>query len=268
MTYFHPIFALFAMLIIAIQSNGIVLWRTFLSWNWFRKRNSLIKNKIKAVIFDFDGTVANTMPFLTELAVNLITDTYNISIDEAQKRYLETTGLNFADQIEVIFPDHLNNQKVVKTFECMKQKDIFGHSIFPEVIPLFGYFCNKRIKIFICSSTRQEIITSYIKLNKLDNLLDGFFGYKSGFGKGKQIDLVLQHYKLHPEEVLFVGDSLRDVDFAKDKKIKFIGIAGIFKQQDFQKIGVLSVNCLTDLVKLFRQTEKYLKHLEECKLKL
>jgi len=268
LTYFHPIFALFAILMIAIQTNGIVLWRTFLSRNWFRKENSLIKNKIKAVIFDFDGTVANTMPFLTELAVKLITDTYNISIDEAQKRYLGTTGLNFADQIEVIFPDHLNNQKVVKIFEFMKQKGIFAYSIFPEVIPLFRYLCNKRIKIFICSSTKQEIITHYTKLNKIDNLLDGFFGYKPGFGKSKQIDFVLQHYKLHPGEVLFVGDSLRDVDFAKDKKIKFIGIAGIFKQQDFQKIRVLSVNCLTDLVKLFRQTEKYLKHLEECKLKL
>ncbi len=42
MTYFHPIFALLATLIIAIQTNVIVLWRTFLSWSRFRKNNSLI----------------------------------------------------------------------------------------------------------------------------------------------------------------------------------------------------------------------------------
>ncbi len=42
MTYFHPIFALLAILIIAIQTNVIVLWRTFLSWSRFRKNNSLI----------------------------------------------------------------------------------------------------------------------------------------------------------------------------------------------------------------------------------
>jgi hypothetical protein len=42
MTYFNPIFALLATLIIAIQTNVIVLWRTFLSWSRFRKNNSLI----------------------------------------------------------------------------------------------------------------------------------------------------------------------------------------------------------------------------------
>jgi CDP-L-myo-inositol myo-inositolphosphotransferase len=262
MTYFHPIFVLFAVLIIAIQTNVIVIWRTSLSWNWFRKKNSLIKSKIKAVIFDFDGTVANTMPFLTELAVKLLAENYNISKDVAQKRYLETTGLNFARQIELIFPSHPNNQEVVNTFESMKRKGILAHPVFPEVISTFRYFDNKKIKTFICSSTSQELITSYTKLNKIDNLLEGSFGYKPGFGKGEQIDFVLQQYKLHAEEVLFVGDSLRDFDFVKDKKIKFLGITRIFKQKDFQRIGALTVNCLTDLVNRFRESEKYLNALE------
>ncbi len=42
MTYFHPIFALLATLIIAIQTNVIVLRRIILSWSRFRKNNSLI----------------------------------------------------------------------------------------------------------------------------------------------------------------------------------------------------------------------------------
>jgi phosphoglycolate phosphatase-like HAD superfamily hydrolase/phosphatidylglycerophosphate synthase len=262
MTYFHPIFVLFAVLIIAIQTNVIVIWRTFLSWNWFRKKDSLIKDKIKAVIFDFDGTVANTMPFLTELAVKLLAENYNISKDVAQKRYLETTGLNFARQIELIFPGHPNNQEVVNTFESMKRKGILAHPVFPEVIPTLRYFGDKKIKTFICSSTSQELITSYTKLNKIDNLLEESFGYKPVFGKGEQIDFVLQQYKLLAKEVLFVGDSLRDSDFVKDKKIKFIGITRIFRQKDFQKIGALSVNCLTDLVKRFSESEKYFNALE------
>ncbi len=262
MTYFHPIFALFAVLIIAIQTNVLVLWRTSLSWVWFPKRDSLIKNKIKAVIFDFDGTVVNTMPFLTELAVKLMTENYNISKDAAQKRYLETSGMHFASQIELIFPDHPKNQEVVNTFESMKQEGIFAHSVFPEIIPTVRYFSNKKIKTFICSSSPQEIIRSYTKAKKLDDLFDGFFGYKPGFGKGEQIDFILQHHKLHPEKVLFVGDSLRDFDFAKDKKIKFIGIERIFKQKDFQKIGALSVSSMTDFVKLFGESEKYLNTFE------
>lgn len=257
MTYFHPIFALFSLLIVAIQTNMIVIWRTFLSWKWFRKRNSLFLHRIKAVIFDFDGTVANTMPFLTELAVKLMTENYNISKDTAHKKYLETTGMSFEDQIEVIFPQHPNNQKVVMTFESLKQKDIYSYSVFPEAIPTLKYFKSKKIRTFICSSTKQEIISSYIKLNKFENLLDGFFGYKPDFVKSEQIDYILQHYNLHPKDVLFVGDSLKDFDFAKDKKIKFIGIAQIFKQKDFRKTGGISVLNLDDIVKLFGEHENY-----------
>lgn len=262
MTYFHPIFAFLALLIIAIQTNVIVLRRTFLSWYFFQKSNSVFKEKIKTVIFDFDGTIANTMPFLTELAVKLMIENYNISKDEAQKRYLETSGMSFADQIESIFPNYPENQKVVNSFESMKQKDIFEHSLFSEAIPTFRYFNNKKIKAFICSSTKQEIITNYAKLYKIDNLTEKFFGFKPGFGKGEQIDFILQHYKLCPEETLLVSDSLRDFDFEKEKKIKFIGIERIFEQKDFQKIGALSVSSLNDLVKLFGKSEKYSKTFE------
>ncbi|GAI94524.1 unnamed protein product, partial [marine sediment metagenome] len=97
MTYFHPISVFFTLLFIAILTNTIVLWRTFLSWNYFLTKDSLIKGKIKAVIFDFDGTIANTMPFLTELAIKVITENYNISKDKAKSRYIETIGMDFAE---------------------------------------------------------------------------------------------------------------------------------------------------------------------------
>ena len=239
------------MLIIAIHINALVLWRTFLSWIWFPKRDSLTKNKIRAVIFDFDGTVVNTMPFLIELAAKLMSENYNISQDAAKKRYLETSGMHFASQIALIFPDHPKNQEVVNTFESMKQESIFAHSVFPEIIPTVRYFSNQKIKTFVCSSSPQEIIERHTKAKKLDDLFDGSFGYKPGFGKGEQIDFILQHHKLQPEEVLFVGDSLRDFDFVKDKKIQFIGIERIFERKDFQNIGALSVSSMTDFVKLF-----------------
>ena len=262
MTYFHPIFALLAVLIIAVQTNAIVLRRIFLSWNWSRKGDFLIKGKIEAVIFDFDGTVADTMPFLTELAVKLMTENYNISRDEAQKRYLESTGMDFASQIELIFPDHPSNHDVVSRFESMKEKDILAHSVFPEVVSAFKYFISKKIKIFVCSSTRREIVEECVKFHKIEDFLEGFFGYRAGFGKGEQIAFIIQNYKLNPKEVLFVGDSLKDIDFVKDKETAFIGIARMFQKDDFERIGASSVGSLTDLVRLFEEHEKYSNYFE------
>ncbi len=232
MSYLHPIFVLVAILVIALQTNTIVIYRVILSWNYFAKESTFrMISSIKAIIFDFDGTVANTMPFLTELAVKSITENYTISKEEAKRRYLETTGLDFASQLESIFPNHSNNQEVAAGFEKRKLEGIFDHPVFPDVIPTLKYFRNKKIKAVICSSTKQNIITKYGQLNKIDVLMDNLFGYEQNFRKGDQIDFVLQHYQLQPDKVLFVADSLRDSDFAKEKKINFIGISGIFEKK-------------------------------------
>ncbi|MBC8487221.1 MAG: HAD family hydrolase, partial [Bacteroidetes bacterium] len=267
MSYFHPIFVFLALFVMALQTNIIVISRVILSWRYFtREATFSMIGRIKAIIFDFDGTVADTMPFLTELAVKLITANYAISKEEAERRYLDTTGIDFASQLESIFPNHPNNPEVASIFEERKLEGIFDHPVFPDVIPTLKYFRSKKIKTFICSSTKQEIITKYNRLNKIDVLLDNLFGYEQNFKKGEQIDFILQHYKLQPDKVLFVADSLKDYDFTKDKKIEFIGISKIFEKKEFQKKGALSVSCLTDLTKLFDTPEKYFnKYIEHVR---
>jgi len=103
MTWFHPIFALLAVLAIAVQTHAIVLRRVLLTWKWFRNGREHIKHKIGAIIFDFDGTVADTMPFLTETAVKLMTENYDVSGEVAEKRYLENTGMDFASHRAIAF---------------------------------------------------------------------------------------------------------------------------------------------------------------------
>jgi CDP-L-myo-inositol myo-inositolphosphotransferase len=264
MSYLHPIFVLLAILVIALQTNTIVISRVILSRNYFTKESTFrMINSIKAIIFDFDGTLADTMPFLTGLAVRLITENYTISRQEAKRRYLETTGVDFASQLESIFPNRPNNQKVAASFEKRKLEGIFDHPIFPDVIPALKYFRNKKIKIVICSSTKQKIIRKYSQLNQIDVLMDNLLGYEQNFRKGDQIDFVLQHYQLQPDRVLFVADSLTDYVFARDRKIEFIGISKIFGKKEFQKKGAMCVGSLTDLTRLFDTAENYLNYIEK-----
>lgn len=67
---------------------------------------------------------------------------------------------------------------------------------------------------------------------------------------------------MEPEDILFVGDSLKDCDFAMNKKIGFMGISGIFRKIEFQRKGALSVCNLSELVKLFKKSKLYAKHIE------
>lgn len=263
LAWIHPLSVFTAILIVAILTNFVVLWRIKVSWQQAHISTPFLDVTSKAVIFDFDGTVANTMPFLTDLAVKLIVENYEISKEEAQEKYLETTGMNFANQMEQIFPSYPQNQQVVVSFEARKLDGIFDHPIFPEVIPMLTFFKDRYIKLFICSSTKAEIISEYAQKNKIALWLEDCLGYKPGLGKAMQIETILKQYNLEPEKVIFVSDSLGDYDFVQDKKITFIGIRRIFDKPAFQKRGLISVKDLGDLTRLWEQSERLLDHVEK-----
>ena len=185
---------------------------------------SLSAEGIEAVIFDFDGTLADTMPFLTELAVELITGQYRMATSLVRERYLETSGLTFASQLQEIFPGNPRNTAVAAAFEERKAAGIHGQPLFADTMPVLRYLRHQGVKTSVCSSTRHEIIIEYTSRVQLDAWVESVSGYRMGQDKSAQIDATLTRQRLAPESVLFVGDSCKDYVLARGKNMKFIRI--------------------------------------------
>ena len=254
LAWVHPVSVFLATSVIAVLSNGIVLQRMRISWQQSRWPNPLIGAEPKAVIFDLDGTLADTMPFLTELAVELISEHYTVPREVARQRYRETTGMDFAAQLERIFPDHPKNSDIAQAFESRKYQGFLDHPVFPDALAALRYFKSRDVRRFVCSSTRHEILADYVSANELDQLLDGCLGHRAGLDKGQQVQRILEEHHLEPSEVLFVGDSLLDWDFIKDMGVRFLGVRRTFDEQDFQRRGLPSVRNLTVLAQLWEQS--------------
>ncbi|MHA1247740.1 MAG: HAD family hydrolase [Candidatus Thorarchaeota archaeon] len=190
-----------------------------------------------AIIFDFDGTLANSMPFLERIGVRVMMKYYGISRSEATERYRATTGLPFEQQMEMNFPGDPRNGPAVEEFEKLKIEKIYDQELFPDTVRTLMELREKHIYIFVSSSTFQTTIEEYFDRRNLRPLFRDILGYRPGFEKGVDHFLyVRDRHGIPLDEVVFVGDSLKDFERAKGY-CRFIAMEGMFSEEDFRRVG-------------------------------
>ncbi len=187
-------------------------------------------------MFDFDGTLIDSMPFLEKNAITLLHKYYAFSEEEARNKYRATTGLPFVQQMEIIAPQNKINRSTVEEFEGMKLDLIYEQQPFSDALDVLRTLKKQKYLLGISSGTIETIITTYLEKVNF-GLVNDIMGWRPGFEKGKDhFDYILSKYSLKPEQVLFIGDSLHDARRARDNNILFIGRKGMFQKEHFETI--------------------------------
>lgn len=208
------------------------------------------------VILDFDGTVADTMDFLVDLAGRLLHTRYGMSEDAARRAYVETTGLPFCRQIEMIFPGHSLNEATVEQFEGEKVRHLKDFVFFPDALPAIAALRRAGVKVCLSSGNYEDLIRKMLQARGL--AVDLVMGYRPGFEKGPQhFALAAATFGVPLGRILFVGDSIRDGLAARQAGIRFIAKAGLVTRSEIERYlpGVLVVESLTEVLELLNITQ-------------
>ncbi|MFX0195216.1 MAG: HAD family hydrolase [Candidatus Hodarchaeota archaeon] len=200
-------------------------------------------------MLDFDGTVADTMPVLEEIAVKLITKNYGKDRETARKEYIRTTGLPFWQQLELLFPNNPLNYEIAARFEEEKKNRFFDQPLFDDAVETIEQLRQNFI-VCVSSSTLQPLVEQYCQVNKL--IIDCILGYRPGFEKGKDhFDYIIKKFDLTYSDLVYVGDSLKDAERAQHNNVVFVGKVGLFSKQEFQELGnIPTITSLKELLLL------------------
>lgn len=236
-----------ALILLALLTNGVVVARLVLSWRLTRPSSVA---GAEAVVFDLDGTVADTMPFLTDLAVELL-GRYGLTAGEARSRYLGTVGIDFASQLEELFPCHPTNREVAAEFETRKGATFLRCRVFPDVTETLTLLHRAGVQRFLCSSTTRELVTAYLCAHGLNDDFDDYAGFEPGRSKDRQLELLVEQHGLSRDRVLFVGDAPRDAELLRRTGVHFIGVHRVFPADQFRHRGLHSVDDLAALTRLW-----------------
>lgn len=208
-------------------------------------------NSLKVAIFDFDGTIVDSMSFLTELATELLVRNYGMDREKAERAYVETTGLPFVKQMELIFPGDARNESTVNAYEERKRESLFDFDLFPDAPDALKRIRREGIKVCVSSGNYEDIIDEIVRLKGL--ALDLVMGFRPGFQKGPDhFRCAMETFGAGPEQVVFVGDSRKDGLAAQEAGIRFIARTGLLTAEEFSGVlpGVQVIDSLDEMLPL------------------
>lgn len=184
----------------------------------------------KVIIFDFDGTIADTVDALVNIANRLAQEFGYIPITQEELALLRNLSSR-----EIIKYSGISILKI--PFLVKKVKSELKNKI-KELKPISGIknalilLNNNGYRLGIITSNSQDNVTDFLKVNDLDNLFEFVYSGVTIFGKTTIINNVLKQKQIKPQEVIYVGDETRDIEASKKANIKVIAVTWGFNSQE------------------------------------
>jgi len=212
-------------------------------------------DQYRLVIFDLDGTLIDTMGSFADLAGCLIRDHYGWRFEIGRKRYLETSGVPFFQQLQTLFPNDTRNSKVANLFESLKISDFVRETISEKTRETLLALRDKEIRTAISSNNFYDLVKDFVW--REDVPIDLALGFRQNFAKGQEhFDYISEYFSIPFGRMLFVGDSLTDAKRSEERNIRFVAKIGTFTEMEFgQVVNSKPLLCISKIHELLNILE-------------
>lgn len=174
---------------------------------------------IKAVIFDFDGVIVESVDIKTKAFAKIFEPYGKEVVDKVVEYHLAHGGVSRFEKFKYFYENFLKESlsEVGLKELCDKFSDIVVDQVVssPWVKGVKEFFENykKEYDFFIVSGTPESEIREIVKQRQISSFFRGVYG--SPETKDQITARILSNYKLNPTEVLFVGDAPSDLKAAR-----------------------------------------------------
>jgi phosphoglycolate phosphatase-like HAD superfamily hydrolase len=185
----------------------------------------------QVLLLDLDGTLVDTMHAFADLAAEIIARRFELAPRNARRLYLQTSGVPFAQQLEVIFGEHPAAADAAAEYEGRKHAIAASAQMDEETRGALEDVRARGIGLVVSSNGMQPHVDRFAARAR------GLFHLALGFGgalaKGEpHIALVERALGVRRERLAFVGDSLRDGELATAAGVRFVGRTGTFSRRE------------------------------------
>ena len=185
---------------------------------------------IKVIIFDFDGTVADTFEAIVDITNKLAPE----------------FGYQPVSQQDIIRFKKMTSREIIKysgisLFKLpflLKKLKLELNEMIHLLSPIIGMkdalMClhKKGYQLGMITSNDKNNVVKFLDNNSLPDLFDFLYCGTNLFGKSKVINRFLKINCLKREEIIYVGDETRDIEAGKKSQIKVIAVSWGFNAKE------------------------------------
>jgi phosphoglycolate phosphatase len=180
-----------------------------------------MQNNSKLIIFDFDGTLADTLGALMRISNRLAPEFGYLQIGDEQ-----LANLKYLSSWEIIKLSKVALWKLPFLIKRVKEEfpqEVRNVKLFPGVIELLNALKVQGYRLGIVSSNAEANIRALLNQNGIEHLFD-FVNSASTFGKGKAIAKLIRQYQCLKSDVIYIGDEIRDIQAARSIEIRVVSV--------------------------------------------
>ncbi len=177
---------------------------------------------LKYVVFDFDGTLADTyseMKRIAEEELDLSEDDFDRIRKDGLREMIRNSDMSVCKFYSIAFKikSKLNGITGIKLFLGIRE-------VLCKLKSEYG--------LGIVSSNSEENIGRVLSEHELCGTFDFIHSDSSFFGKHKVLKRMCRKLKVKPEEVIYIGDEDRDVIASRKNGIKCIAVTWGFNSEE------------------------------------
>lgn len=184
-------------------------------------------NKIKAIIFDYDGVIAESVNVKTEAFAELYRPYGKDIVQKVIKHHEANGGVSRYEKFKIYHKNYLREDIDQLEIDVLANK--FSKLVLQKVIDstyvtgVYDFISSnyQKYDFYISTGTPTDEIETILKQKSLRKFFNEVYG--SPEKKDSHVKKILKKYSYNKNEVVFIGDALSDRDAARNNDIFFIG---------------------------------------------
>jgi len=178
-------------------------------------------DQIRHVIFDFDGTIVDSLDVAVQL-INQAAEKYNFQpIKSEDLEKLRRMPMLERFKAFNVSPYHI--PRIGLEITRNYAKSLSSIKIFDGMREVILTLKERGLTLSIISSNSNQNIRRFLAENKLD-VFDHIYCSKNLFGKERTIGSLIKKLNLNRNELIYVGDEHRDIMACQANRIKVIAV--------------------------------------------